>query len=86
MKGFAQKDLSITHHSIKIGEEEIKFKAIAGYMPLIDENEEIIAKIFFISYIKEPASEKRPVTFAFNGGPGSRSPSVWLQYGAPRVE
>ncbi|MGD9681801.1 MAG: S10 family peptidase [Candidatus Obscuribacterales bacterium] len=39
------------------------------------------AKIFFIAYTREDAgdSETRPVTFSFNGGPGSAS--VWLHMG-----
>lgn len=39
------------------------------------------AKIFFIAYTREDAGnlEKRPLTFSFNGGPGSAS--VWLHMG-----
>lgn len=41
-----------------------------------------LAKMFFIAYTREggSASQKRPVTFSFNGGPGSSS--VWLHMGA----
>ena len=40
------------------------------------------ASIFYIAYIKDDVADdtKRPLTFAFNGGPGSSS--VWLQMGA----
>ena len=40
------------------------------------------ASIFYIAYIKDdvPDETRRPLTFAFNGGPGSSS--VWLQLGA----
>ncbi|MCE1246309.1 MAG: peptidase S10 [Firmicutes bacterium] len=82
LKGFSQKDLSVTHHQIKLGNEIIRFKATAGYMPVQDDKEKTIAKIFFIAYEKEDVADKsqRPVTFAFNGGPGSSS--VWLHFGA----
>ena len=41
-----------------------------------------LAKVFFIAYTREDAGDlaKRPVTFCFNGGPGSAS--VWLHMGA----
>jgi carboxypeptidase C (cathepsin A) len=38
------------------------------------------AAIVTTSYVKEPRDPNRPVTFLFNGGPGSGS--VWLQMGA----
>ena len=38
------------------------------------------AAIVTTSYVKEPRDPSRPVTFLFNGGPGSGS--VWLQMGA----
>ncbi len=41
-----------------------------------------LAKVFFIAYTRDDAGNpgKRPVTFTFNGGPGSAS--VWLHMGA----
>lgn len=40
-----------------------------------------LAKVFFIAYTREDAGsvQKRPLTFAFNGGPGSAS--IWLHMG-----
>ena len=38
------------------------------------------AKIFFVAYTVEGGGPSRPLTFAFNGGPGAAS--VWLQLGA----
>jgi carboxypeptidase C (cathepsin A) len=82
LKGFSQKELAVTHHQIKLGGEILRFKATAGYMPIVDEKDKVVAKIFFIAYEKEDVADKtkRPVTFAFNGGPGSSS--VWLHFGA----
>lgn len=82
LKGFSQDKLSITHHTMKIGDEELNFTATAGYMPLKNEKDETVAKIFFISYTKDDVEDvsKRPLTFAFNGGPGSSS--IWLHFGA----
>ena len=41
-----------------------------------------LAKVFYIAYTRQglPADQKRPLTFCFNGGPGSSS--VWLHMGA----
>ncbi|MCD4782658.1 MAG: peptidase S10 [Candidatus Eremiobacteraeota bacterium] len=82
LKGFSQKEISISHHVIMIDEKPLKFTAITGYMPIRDEKEKVKAKIFFISYIKDGVKDpaNRPVTFAFNGGPGSSS--IWLHFGA----
>ncbi|MHA7144465.1 S10 family peptidase [Arthrobacter sp. TmT3-37] len=43
------------------------------------------AEIFLVAYTKQDAEPDRPVTFAFNGGPGSAS--VWLHLGllGPRL-
>ncbi len=46
-----------------------------------DKEPKHLAKMFFIAYTRETASgaPKRPVTFSFNGGPGSAS--IWLHMG-----
>jgi len=71
-----------TKHALTVGEQTLKYMARAGSMALKDEFGEIEAEIFFTSYalegIKNPA--KRPLTFVFNGGPGSAS--IWLHMGA----
>ncbi len=71
----------ITHHQITIDGKTINYTATAGYMPMKDKNENVLAKIFYIAYTAdaEPAN-KRPVTYVFNGGPGSSS--IWLHMGA----
>ena len=70
------------------------YKAAAGFLPIVDNigpdrYGKAKANLFSIAYIKTmpdgtPLSDdersKRPVTFAFNGGPGSSS--VWLHMGA----
>ncbi len=79
-----------TEHSITIGGQELKYKAIAGTIVMKEEQpdrekesegEKPRAQIFFIAYLKEGVEDrtKRPLSFAFNGGPGSSS--VWLHLG-----
>src|ERR1700674_5044966 len=71
---------SKTGHSIQINGQTIKYTAIAGTMLLKKEDGTPTASIFYIAYTKDDAdSAKRPLTFAFNGGPGSSS--VWLHMG-----
>jgi len=52
----------------------------AGYLPMKDEEGKLKANIFFVAYTKEGSGARRPITFTFNGGPGSSS--VWLHLGA----
>lgn len=79
---FNLKDLSTTKHSIVLDNETINYTATVGKIPLKNKKEEFIAHIFFIAYTKNSVQDisMRPVTFAFNGGPGSSS--IWLHMGA----
>ena len=75
------KNIVVTKHQIKIGAETINYTATTGYMLMKDENDSLKAKLFFIAYTKDGEDvSKRPVLFAYNGGPGSAS--VWLHMGA----
>ena len=71
-----------TKHSIRIGGQEIKYTATAGTILLKLEDDTPKASVFYIASTKDDAGDlsKRPVTFSFNGGPGSAS--VWLHLGA----
>ncbi len=62
------------------GGQRISYTATAGEMYLKDDDGTPKAAINHYSYIKEPRDPSRPVTFLFNGGPGSGS--VWLHMGA----
>jgi carboxypeptidase C (cathepsin A) len=80
--------ISETKHSVLIDGKEIKYTATAGTLLLkeeVREDEGDIDKpkatIFFIAYTLDGVEDlnKRPLTFSFNGGPGSSS--VWLHLG-----
>jgi carboxypeptidase C (cathepsin A) len=73
---------STTEHRIEIDGKRIEYTAKAAHLPLHNENGEQIAQFFYVSYTAKPTkgSTKRPITFVFNGGPGSSS--VWLHMGA----
>ena len=71
-----------TKHSVRIGGQEIKYTATAGTMLLKLEDGTPKASVFYVAYTKDDVSDltQRPVTFTFNGGPGSAS--IWLHLGA----
>jgi carboxypeptidase C (cathepsin A) len=81
-------DLVVSQHQIGTGRDRLSYTATTGRVVL---REEVItddaftghlprAQIFHTSYVLDDADPgTRPVTFAFNGGPGSSS--VWLHLG-----
>jgi len=76
-----EEELVETTHTVTIAGAQVKYTAITGTMPLKEDTDDPKASIFFIAYIKSGESRpaERPVTFSFNGGPGSSS--VWLHLG-----
>jgi carboxypeptidase C (cathepsin A) len=64
------------------GDKTFSYEAAAGTLTLRDDEEKPTAHIFFVAYTKGAgeAARRRPITFAFNGGPGSSA--VWLHLGA----
>ena len=78
-------NLSVTHHNVTINGEEICYTATTGTLVLKEEidkeGEKAKAAVFFIAYTRDDVDDmsKRPITFSFNGGPGSSS--VWLHLG-----
>ena len=71
---------SVTHHEIRVNGAPLRYTATAGYMPMKDESGKLKANIFYVSYVKDGGPAHRPITYTFNGGPGSAS--VWLHMGA----
>ncbi len=76
----AVEKVSTTHHTVTVDGEKIAYTARAGTMVLHDANGKANGTVFYISYTKDGVdSTTRPVTFFFNGGPGSSS--IWLDMG-----
>ena len=73
--------VSVTKHSAKINGKEIKYTVTAGKLVMKDDEGKPKALVFFIAYTKNGVEDlgERPISFAFNGGPGSSS--VWLHLG-----
>ena len=72
--------VSVTRHSGVFGGQRVTYTATAGETFLRAEDGTARAAIFSIAYVREPRDPRRPVTFLFNGGPGSGS--LWLHMGA----
>jgi carboxypeptidase C (cathepsin A) len=75
-----------SEHHLKSGSTDISYTATAEDVFLHDAAGKPTASFFTIQYIKQGAkSEERPITFVYNGGPGSAS--IWLHFGmvGPRV-
>lgn len=71
----------VTHHQITVDGRLLRYTATVGRLPMKDAEDKIEAEMFFVAYTLdgvEPAT--RPVTFAYNGGPGAAS--IWLHMGA----
>lgn len=73
---------SRTQHTVRIGKREVKYTATAGTMVMKTEEGKPKAAIFYVAYTRNGVQDlsKRPITFAYNGGPGSSS--IWLHMGA----
>jgi len=68
-------------HTVVIDGQEIAYTATAGTLILKDEEDKPKASLFYVAYTRDGVEDvtKRPLTFSFNGGPGSSS--VWLHMG-----
>ena len=72
---------AVTEQSVDLPDRKLQFKATAGSLPITNDKGQILAEMAYVAYTLNGTSpERRPVTFALNGGPGSSS--VWLHIGA----
>ena len=71
----------VTHHQLTLDGKVLKYTATAGRLPIKRGDGKIEAEMFYVAYaLDDQDPGKRPLTFAFNGGPGSAS--IWLHMGA----
>lgn len=72
----------VTEGKVTIGGKEIAYEAKAGTLPILKPDGKPSAQVFYTAYTMKGGKDasERPVTFCFNGGPGSSS--VWLHLGA----
>jgi carboxypeptidase C (cathepsin A) len=72
----------LTTNAVSIDGERITYVTETGMLPLLKNDGTTRASVFYIAYTKQGETNlsQRPITFSFNGGPGSSS--VWLHLGA----
>jgi carboxypeptidase C (cathepsin A) len=71
----------VTKGAVRINGKVVNYTATTGYMQLKTEEGKVRGNMFYVAYTKDNAGavESRPITYTFNGGPGSAS--VWLHMG-----
>lgn len=81
-KPIPEEQQNVTTHTIKVDGKDVKYEAKAATMNIKNRENEPIAQFGYIAYTRTDVNNKRdrPVTFVFNGGPGSSS--IWLHMGA----
>ena len=72
---------SITQHHVTLRGKSIEYTATAGTLIIRDDEDKPTAGIGYVAYVASAGKGggARPITFAFNGGPGSSS--LWLHMG-----
>lgn len=75
----------ITHHTARVGGQTINYTANAATYIIRDDAGTPKATMFFVAYTKDGVDPKtRPVSFVYNGGPGSASLFTHMGFGPKR--
>lgn len=77
-----QEEWSVTDHTVRVGSQTIPYKASAGTTLLKNDKGEPTGLMYSVAYTRSDVKDMgtRPVSFLFNGGPGSAS--MWLHMGS----
>jgi carboxypeptidase C (cathepsin A) len=79
-------DASVTtNHELTIKGQRVPYKAVAGTIPVWDEDGKTIAGLFYTYYERSDVKDRslRPIIVSFNGGPGSASVWMHIAYTGP---
>jgi len=77
---------SVTHHTAKIGGQQINYTATAATYNIKADDGSPKATFFFVAYTKDESdATKRPLSFVYNGGPGSASSYTHMGLGPKRI-
>jgi carboxypeptidase C (cathepsin A) len=71
----------VTQHSATIGGQKVDYEATVGSIIIRNNQDEPIGEIYYTAYTRRgvPDADRRPLMFAYNGGPGSSS--IWVHMG-----
>lgn len=76
---------SITDNTLQTQDSPISYTATAGTLDLYGQDGKRTAKVFYTAYVAGKGDPERPITFAFNGGPGAASAYLHLGLTGPKV-
>ena len=76
---------SVTERTMTIGGRQLDYVATAGTLDLFAQDGSKTGAIFYTAYVAKNGSPDRPLTFAFNGGPGAASAFLQLGLVGPRI-
>jgi carboxypeptidase C (cathepsin A) len=78
----AREEWSVTEHTIRVDGQTISYTASAGTTLLHNEQGEPTGLMYSVAYTRSGITDKstRPISFLYNGGPGSAT--MWLHMGA----
>ena len=81
VKASVEEDAQPVHRAIPFRSRTLAYTVTPGHLTIRNDEGETTASIFYVAYTAPSASGRpRPVTFLFNGGPGSSS--MWLHLGS----
>lgn len=82
VKAPVMEQASVTHHVATTHAGPMKYTATAGTLTIRDDDAKPIASVFYVAYTADGVKDykRRPVTFFYNGGPGSST--LWLHMGS----
>jgi carboxypeptidase C (cathepsin A) len=83
-----QDQSAVSHGSVRVSGQTINYTATTGTLILKNKDDKSIASMSYVAYVKSglKSADHRPITFLYNGGPGSST--VWLHmlaFGPQRV-
>lgn len=76
---------SVTEHVLQTPSGPLPYTATAGTLSLRGPDGQVVARVFYTAYRAKDRAAERPVTFAFNGGPGAASAYLHLGLVGPRM-
>lgn len=76
---------AVSDHVLKSSAGDIPYTATAGTLDLFGQDGNRTARVFYTAYVAKDRSEGRPITFAFNGGPGAASAYLHLGLVGPKI-
>jgi len=77
-----KEESSVTDHTIKLGGQTIPYKATASFTLLKNDKGDSTGLMYSVAYTRSDVKDlsTRPISFLYNGGPGSAT--MWLHMGA----